>query len=77
MSMMAAVWLTILLVVAARRESPWAWLAYGIALASSVVLDMYLVLVLMAHVVFMCIFRRYSKGAGLNSPSRRFWQFAP
>ena len=58
MSMMAAVWLTVLLVVAARRESRWCWLCYGIALALSILLDMYLALVLLTHVVFMCIFRR-------------------
>jgi mannosyltransferase len=58
LSMMAAVWLTVLLVVAARRESGWVWLSYGIALALSILLEMYLVLVLMAHVVFMCAFRR-------------------
>jgi mannosyltransferase len=57
-SMMAAVWLTVLLVYAARRESLWFWLCYGIALALSILLDMYLVLVLMAHVVFMCTFHR-------------------
>jgi mannosyltransferase len=57
MSMMAAVWLTVLLVIAARRESGWVWLCYGIGLALSIVLDMYLVLVLMAHVAFMCAFR--------------------
>ena len=58
MSMMAAVWLSVLLVVAARRESRWCWLSYGIVLALSILLDMYLALVLLAHVVFMCIFRR-------------------
>jgi mannosyltransferase len=58
MSMMAAVWLTVLLVVAARRESRWCWLSYGIVLALSILLDMYLALVLLVHVVFMCIFRR-------------------
>jgi len=58
MSMMAAVWLTVLLVAAARRESGWVWLSYGIAAALSVLLDMYLVLVLPAHVVFVCAFWR-------------------
>src|SRR6202012_620396 len=58
MSMMAAVWLTVLLVVAAQRESRWCWLSYGIALALSILLDMYLVLVVVANVVFMCAFRR-------------------
>ncbi len=58
LSMMAAVWLTVLLVVAARRESGWLWLSYGIVLALSILLDMYLVLVLIAHVAFMCAFWR-------------------
>ena len=58
MSMMAAVWLTVLLVVAVRRESRWLWLSYGIALAFSMLLDTYLVLVLLAHTVFMCAFHR-------------------
>ena len=57
-SMMAAVWLTVVLVVAARRESRWLWLCYGIGLAMSILLDMYLALLLMAHVVFICAFRR-------------------
>ncbi len=58
MSMMAAVWLTVLLVVAVRRESRWLWLSYGIALAFSMLLDTYLVLVLLAQTVFMCAFHR-------------------
>src|ERR1700761_522832 len=58
LSMLAAVWLTVLLVAAARRENRWLWLSYGIALALSILLDMYLVLVWVAHVVFMCAFRR-------------------
>ncbi len=57
LSMMAGVWLTVLLVVAARRESRWLWLCYGIGLATSMLLDMYLALLLMAHVVFICAFR--------------------
>ena len=57
-SMMAAVWLTVLLVTAARRDNAWVWLSYGIALAVSIVLDIYLVLLLLAHVVFICAFRR-------------------
>jgi mannosyltransferase len=57
-SMMAAVWLTALLVVAARRESRWLWLCYGIGLAMSILLDMYVALLLMAHVVFVFAFRR-------------------
>ncbi|MGA7054691.1 MAG: glycosyltransferase family 39 protein [Mycobacterium sp.] len=58
LSMMAAVWLTVLLVVAARRDNRWFWLLYGVAQAMSIVLDMYLVLVLLAHLLFICAFRR-------------------
>jgi mannosyltransferase len=58
LSMMAAVWLTVLLVVAARRDNAWVWLCYGIALVTSILLEMYLVLLLLAHVVFVCAFRR-------------------
>jgi mannosyltransferase len=61
MSMMAAVWLTVLLIVAVRRESGWVWLSYGIALGLVMLLDMYLVLVLMAHAAFVCIFHRNRK----------------
>ena len=57
-SMMTAVWLTVLLVVAAHRESRWLWLCYGIGLAVSILLDMYLALLLIAHVVFVFAFRR-------------------
>jgi mannosyltransferase len=58
LSMMAAAWLTVLLVVATRRDSRWIWLSYGVAQVMSIVLDMYLVLVLFAHLVFVCAFRR-------------------
>jgi mannosyltransferase len=58
LSMMAAVWLTVLLVYAARRENAWAWLSYGIVLALSTLLDVYLVLVFLTHVAFICAFQR-------------------
>jgi mannosyltransferase len=58
MSMAAAVWLTVLLVYAAHHERRWLWLCYGLSLGLSILLDMYLVLVLLAHLVFMCAFRR-------------------
>ena len=58
LSMMAAVWLTVLLVHAARRDNAWVWLSYGIALATSILLDVYLVLLFLAHIVFICVFRR-------------------
>ena len=58
LSMMAAVWLTVLLVYAARRGSSWVWLSYGVVLAVSILLDVYLLLLLLAHVVFICVFHR-------------------
>src|SRR4029077_19511734 len=58
LSMMAAVWLTVLLVHAARRDNVWVWLSYGIVLATSILLDVYLVLLVLAHVAFLCLYRR-------------------
>jgi mannosyltransferase len=58
LSMMAAVWLTVLLVYAARRNSGWLWLSYAIAAAVAVLLDVYLALMLLAHSAFMLTFRR-------------------
>jgi mannosyltransferase len=58
MSMMAAVWLTVLLVYTARRESRWLWLGYGAGLAASILLDIYLALLLLAHAVFILTWRR-------------------
>ena len=58
LSMMAAVWLTVLLVHAARRDTAWAWLSYGIVLAISILLDLYLVLLFLTHVAFICLFQR-------------------
>src|SRR5262249_12904759 len=49
MSMMAAVWLTVLFVYAARRGNAWIWLAYGVAQVVSIVLDIYLVLLVLVH----------------------------
>jgi mannosyltransferase len=58
MSMMAAVWLTVLFVYATRRNNAWIWLSYGIALASSLLLDVYLALLFFAHIVFVCFYAR-------------------
>src|ERR1700761_2920581 len=58
LSMMAAVWLTVLLVRATRRDNAWVWLCYGLALATSVLLDVYLLLLTPVYVVFICAFRR-------------------
>jgi mannosyltransferase len=57
-SMVAAVWLTVLLVHATRRDNAWVWLSYGIALATSLLLDVYLALLVLAHVAFICLYRR-------------------
>lgn len=58
LSMMAAVWLTVLLVRAARRNGTRVWLSYGIVLAMSILLDVYVGLLWLAHVGFICAFRR-------------------
>jgi mannosyltransferase len=58
LTMLAAVWLTVLLVDATRRDNAWAWLSYWIVLAASILLDIYLALLLLAHVVFICLYRR-------------------
>ncbi|MCV7342306.1 glycosyltransferase family 39 protein [Mycobacterium haemophilum DSM 44634] len=57
-SMMAGVWLTVLLGYAARRDNVRVWLFYGCALTISILLDVYLVLLLLAHAVFIGAFRR-------------------
>lgn len=58
MSMMAAVWLTILLVYAARRDTRRLWLGYVVALSLSIVLDAYIALLLGAYAVFVAVFHR-------------------
>ncbi|MFZ1162776.1 glycosyltransferase family 39 protein [Mycobacterium sp.] len=58
LSMLAAVWLTVLLVYAARRDSGWVWLSYGIVLAISVLVDVYLLQLCFVHGIFIYVFRR-------------------
>jgi mannosyltransferase len=58
LSMMAAAWLTVVLVYATRRNTIAAWLSYGIVLAMSTLLDVYLLLLSPAYLVFICFFRR-------------------
>lgn len=58
LSMMAAAWLTVLLICAVRRNTTWMWLAYGIALAAAIVLDVYLALLLVAYAIFVWIYHR-------------------
>ncbi|WP_101950651.1 glycosyltransferase family 39 protein [Mycobacterium sp. 3519A] len=72
MTMAAAVWLTLLFVVALRRDDARIWVAYGIAFAASTLLDIYLALMLLAHIAFLCLYRpgrktliRFGVAAGL------------
>lgn len=58
MSMMAAVWLTVLLVCAVRRDTRRLWLGYVVALCLSIVLDAYIALLLGAYGVFVVVFHR-------------------
>jgi mannosyltransferase len=58
LSMMAAVWVTVLLVHATRRDNASAWLSYGLVLAVSVVLDVYLVLLCLVHLALICVHLR-------------------
>jgi mannosyltransferase len=58
LSMMAAVWLTVLLVRATRRDNKWVWLSYGIVLTISILLDVYLALLFVAHIAFIWLFQR-------------------
>ena len=51
----AAVWLTVLLVVAVRRNATALWLMYGLALVVSTVLNVFLVLMVLAHGVAVAV----------------------
>jgi len=57
LSMMAAVWVTVLLVHAARRDSGWLWLSYGTVVAVSILLEVYLALMVLAHATFLVFYR--------------------
>jgi mannosyltransferase len=58
LSMMAAVWLTVVLVYAARRDTARAWLSYALVLAVSILVDVYLLLLPFAYVAFIFGSRR-------------------
>lgn len=58
LTMVLAVWLAVVLVWAAGRESRWAWAGYGALLAVSILFDVYLALLVLAHAVFVLVFRR-------------------
>ena len=55
---MAAVWLSVLFVHATRRAKVSAWLAYGVVLAVSILLDVYLVLMILVYACFIAAVRR-------------------
>jgi len=57
LSMMAAVWLAVLLVSATRRDNARGWLAYALGLAISILVDVYLLLLPLAYVAFIYGFR--------------------
>jgi len=57
-STMAAVWISVLLVLAVRRDKPVLRLAYAAALLVAIVLDVYLVLMVLVHTVFVASVRR-------------------
>lgn len=58
LSMLAAVWLTVLLVRAARGDTARAWVSYGAGAFGSILLDAYLVLMPAAYLVFLCACHR-------------------
>jgi mannosyltransferase len=49
----AAIWLTVLLVTAIRRNRGWLWLLYAVALLLSILLNVYLVLLVPAYAVIV------------------------
>ena len=58
LTMAAAVWLTVFCIRAARRGRPWWWAAYGVLLATAVVLNVFLVLIVPAHAVAVLTYGR-------------------
>jgi mannosyltransferase len=54
----AAVWLTVLLVTAIRRNKWWLWLLYMVALLLSILLNVYLVLLVPAYAVIVPVVER-------------------
>jgi mannosyltransferase len=57
LTMLAAAWSTVLLVHAMRRNNDWIWLCYAVAMALSILLDIYLALMFLAHAAFLCVYR--------------------
>ncbi|MCV7300942.1 glycosyltransferase family 39 protein [Mycobacterium barrassiae] len=57
LTMLAAAWTCVVFVYAVRRDSEWIWLWYGVAMVTSVLLDIYLALMFGAHAVYLCVNR--------------------
>jgi mannosyltransferase len=55
----AAVWLTVLLVIAGRRNRWWLWSLYSLALTLAILLNVYLVLLVPAYAVATPVIRRH------------------
>ena len=53
LSMFDAVWVTVLCVVAVRRDRTWPWIAYAIGLALTVVANVFVILVVAVHLVLI------------------------
>jgi mannosyltransferase len=58
LSMLLAVWLAVSLVWASRHATRWPWAGYGALLTLSILLDVYLVLLVGVHAMFVLAFRR-------------------
>ncbi len=58
LSMLAAAWLTVLLVRATRREGARPWLWYAAGAFAAILLDAYLVLMPAAYLAFLCRYQR-------------------
>jgi mannosyltransferase len=54
----AAAWLTVLLVASVRRERPWLWLLYGLALMSSILLSVNLSLLVPVYAAVLAVLAR-------------------
>jgi len=56
---------------ATRRDNAWVWVSYGIVLTASILLDIYLALMLLAHIAFLW-FYRHSRPVLVRSPLHQF-----
>lgn len=64
LSTAAAVWLTVLLIVAIRRNRPWPWLAYALGLTLSILLSINLVLLVLVHAAVLALLAHRRSAGG-------------